>query len=61
LDGEGEIAEIAVRCFTAEAQLLFHQGYEYKKNDVHDVLLLCKAFGFDVPEDYKCASADTTE
>ena len=28
LNGEGTIGEVAVKCFTAEAQLLFHQGYE---------------------------------
>ena len=53
LDGAGVIGGMAVRCFTAEAQLLFHQGYEHNEKDIHDVLLLCKAFGLDMPEEYK--------
>ena len=53
LNGEGVIGETAVKCFTAEAQLLFHQGYEHGENDVHDVLLLCKTFGFDIPDEYE--------
>ena len=53
LNDEGTIGGIPVRCFTAEAQLLFHQGYEYSEKDVHDVLLLCKTFGLDMPDEYK--------
>ena len=53
LDGTGTIGGIAVRCFTAEAQLLFHQGYEHGEKDIHNVLLLCKAFGLEIPEEYK--------
>ena len=53
LDGTGTIGGIAVRCFTAEAQLLFHQGYEHSEKDIHDVLLLCNTFGLDLPEEYK--------
>ena len=52
LDGKGTIGGLAVRCFTAEAQLLFHQGYEHTEKDIHDVLLLCKTFGLDIPEEY---------
>ena len=61
LSGEGTIGGMAVRCFTAEAQLLFHQGYEHNEKDIHDVLLLCKTFGLAIPEDYKNASAETSE
>ncbi|MCL2793285.1 MAG: aminoglycoside nucleotidyltransferase [Spirochaetaceae bacterium] len=53
LNGKGIIDGITVQCFTAEAQLLFHQGYEHNENDIHDVLLLCKTFGLDIPEEYK--------
>lgn len=53
LDGTGKIASLTVQCFTAEAQLLFHQGYEYGEKDIHDVRLLCKTFGLDLPEEYK--------
>jgi lincosamide nucleotidyltransferase A/C/D/E len=52
LDGKGIIGGITVHCFTAEAQLLFHQGYEHSDKDVHDVMLLCKTFGFEVPAEY---------
>ena len=52
LNGNGTIGGVAVRCFTAEAQLLFHQGYEPGEKDRHDVLLLCKTYGLDVPEGY---------
>ena len=56
LDGKGTIGGVAVRCFTAEAQLLFHQGYEHTEKDTHDVLLLCKTFGLEAPEEYKTNS-----
>ena len=59
LDGTGTIGGIAVRCFTAEAQLLFHQGYEHSEKDIHDVLLLCKTFELDIPEEYKNFSNST--
>ena len=52
LNGKGVIGEIAVRCLTAEAQILYHQGYEQKEKDRHDVLLLCETFGFSIPEEY---------
>ena len=57
LDGAGKIGEVAVRCFTAEAQLLFHQGYEQSEKDIHNVRSLCKTFDLDIPEEYKAASA----
>ena len=53
LDGKGTIGGAEVRCFTPEAQLLFHQGYEHNEKDIHDVLLLCKAFELDIPEEYR--------
>ena len=53
LDGTGTIGGMPVRCFTAEAQLLFHQGYEHTEKDIQDVHLLCKTFGLDMPEEYK--------
>jgi lincosamide nucleotidyltransferase A/C/D/E len=58
LNGEGIIGGVAVRCFPAEAQLLFHQGYEHSKKDTHDVLLLCKTFGIDIPAQYGQANDD---
>ena len=44
-NGKGLIGGIAVRCLTAEAQILYHQSYEQKEKDRHDVQLLCKTFG----------------
>lgn len=52
LNGKGIISGVTVRCLTAEAQLLYHQGYEYTEKDIHDVLLLCKTFGLPVPKEY---------
>ncbi|MCL2817906.1 MAG: aminoglycoside nucleotidyltransferase [Clostridiales bacterium] len=53
LNGKGMIGGVEVRCFSAGAQLLFHQGYEHNENDAHDVMLLCKTFGLDAPDGYK--------
>jgi len=53
LNGKGLIGGIAVRCLTPEAQILYHQGYEQKEKDRHDVLLVCKTFGLSIPEEYK--------
>ena len=52
LNGKGTIGGITVNCLTADAQLLYHQGYEYREKDRHDVLLLCKTFGLSIPEEY---------
>jgi len=52
LDGNGTIGGFPINCFTAEAQLLFHQGYEPLEKDIHNVKVLCKTFGLEVPEDY---------
>lgn len=55
LNGKGTIGGIDVRCMTAGAQIQFHQGYEHSDKDIHDVLLLCKTFGFPVPEGFSDA------
>lgn len=60
LDGRGTIGGLDVACLTPEAQLLYHQGYEHDENDVHDVLLLCGAFGLAVPLEY-CGEAANSE
>jgi len=52
-DGKGKIGGMEVQCLTAEAQLLFHQGYEHSEKDKLDVLLLCETFGFEIPEQYR--------
>jgi lincosamide nucleotidyltransferase A/C/D/E len=53
IGGKGIIGEMTVRCLTVEAQLLYHQGYEHKEKDEHDVQLLCKAFGLPIPKQYE--------
>lgn len=53
LNGKGKIGEVAVNCFTVESQLLYHQGYEQKEKDRHDVLLLCETFGLSIPKEYE--------
>jgi len=53
LNGKGTIGGMTVRCLTAEAQLLYHQGYEHKEKDRHDVLLLCETFNLSTPEEYR--------
>ena len=52
-NGNGRIGGITVRCLTAEAQVKYHQGYEYKEKDIQDVLLLCRTFGLPIPKDYE--------
>lgn len=51
--GKGKIGNIEVSCINPEAQVQFHLGYEYDENDVHDVLLLCRTFNLEIPEQYK--------
>jgi len=51
--GKGNIGNIEVTCINPEAQVQFHLGYEYDENDVHDVLLLCRTFNLEIPEQYK--------
>jgi len=49
----GCIAGQAVRCISAEVQVLCHLGYEPKEKDVHDVLALHHAFGVTLPATYR--------
>lgn len=53
LSGKGVIDGIEVKCLTPEAQVMYHQGYQQKEKDVQDVMLLCKTFGIEIPEEYK--------
>jgi lincosamide nucleotidyltransferase A/C/D/E len=59
--GNGTIRGIAVRCMTVESQVYYRFGYELREKDLHDVLLLCKAFGLPIPEGFEDRSetADT--
>lgn len=51
--GRGRIGEVEVSCIDPESQLLFHLGYQHDEHDAHDVMLLCREYGFDVPEEYR--------
>ena len=52
LYGRGSIAGTVVRCETPEWSLRCHAGYEPRPVDHHDVPLLCRRFGFDLPAPY---------
>lgn len=45
----GRIGGSAVGCLSAEQQVCFHQGYEPKDRDRHDMAQLRAAFGVDTP------------
>ena len=51
-NGKGTIGGITVRCMTAEAQVKYRHGYELRRKDILDVLLLCKTFGLPIPEQF---------
>jgi len=51
-DGRGSIAEVEVRCLTAEGQMLAHTGYAYTDKDVAEVWALHDAFGTAIPSAY---------
>ena len=49
----GKIEEIEVSCIEPCSQVMFHLGYEFDENDVHDVKLLCETFHIEVPKEYR--------
>lgn len=51
--GIGKIGSYHVKTFTAEAHMLFKQGYEHDADDVHDVKLLADNFGLPIPQQYQ--------
>ena len=51
--GIGKIEEIEIPCIEPYSQVLFHLGYDYDENDIHDVKLLCETFHIEIPEEYK--------
>lgn len=55
-DGTGSIDGQAVRCLTAEVQMLCHTGYVPDDNDQHDVHLLHEQFGLSLPPGYRQGS-----
>jgi len=54
--GNGKIDEIEVACIEPYSQVMFHLGYEFDENDVHDVMLLCERFQIEVPKEYLTCS-----
>ena len=52
-NGKGNIGGLPVRCLTAEAQILYHQGYKPEEKGLHDVLLLCNTFMLPKPKEYE--------
>jgi lincosamide nucleotidyltransferase A/C/D/E len=52
LNGTGSINGYPVKCITPEWMVEFHTGYKLDGNDYHDVKLLCKQFGIDMPKEY---------
>ena len=51
--GKGKIEEIEVSCIEPHSQVMFHLGYEFDENDVHDVKLLCETFHIEIPNEYR--------
>ena len=49
----GVIGDRAVRCISAEVQVLCHLGYEPKEKDMHDMRSLHGAFGTELPPPYR--------
>ncbi len=53
LSGSGNIAGQPVPCLTADVQALAHVGYEPDEKDVHDMNVLARHFGIELPEPYQ--------
>ena len=51
--GKGRIEDIEVSCIEPYSQVMFHLGYEFDENDIHDVKLLCETFHIEIPEEYR--------
>ncbi|MFJ3091578.1 nucleotidyltransferase domain-containing protein [Streptomyces sp. NPDC086838] len=45
----GTVLDRTVPCLSAEQQVYFHQGYEPRERDLHDMALLREAFGIPSP------------
>ena len=52
LKGTGSIGGHPVKCITPEWMVKFHTGYKLDDNDFHDVRLLCRRFGIELPPEY---------
>lgn len=49
--GSGKIGNREVICITPGYQVQFHLGYNQDENDIKDVLLLCKTFNLEIPQE----------
>jgi len=58
LTGQGMIGTARVRCERAEWALRWHSGYPLRPVDHHDVLLLCKQFGLELPTEFRARDDD---
>ncbi len=54
---QGSIAGVAIRCASAEDQLVMHQGYEPRPVDYVDVRRISDRFGLEVPPPFDGAGA----
>ncbi len=53
LSGSGTITGRQVRCDAPEWAVRWHTGYPPRAVDRHDISLLCRRFGFDLPTPYR--------
>jgi lincosamide nucleotidyltransferase A/C/D/E len=60
LSGRGSVAGVAVRCESAQWSVRWHTGYPARPVDCHDVSLLCRKFGIDLPEGFAPAEEVST-
>jgi lincosamide nucleotidyltransferase A/C/D/E len=51
--GKGSIEGREVRCINPKTLVEFHTGYPLDEGDHHDVLVLCKKYDIEIPEDHK--------
>jgi lincosamide nucleotidyltransferase A/C/D/E len=53
LKGSGAINGHPVRCITPEWMVRFHTSYPLDEDDYHDVKLLCRKYGIEIPQEYR--------
>ena len=53
LTSTGSINGFPVKCIEPHWMVKFHTGYKLDENDYHDVKVLCKHFGIEIPMEYE--------
>lgn len=53
LTGKGVIDGLKVRTLSPKLLVQFHQGYELRDKDYHDIPRICEKYGIDLPEGYR--------